>query len=714
MSHDEDHEGRTAIQWKGQLDLDRSCGAVSSDKTCWLCEDFPAWNTVMHALDLQLDEIAPATLRLRFDYNSRRRDLVTATREASIIVSSLLRHHLCVQEVHLQCAISSNTAAAQPSFPIFMRANTSAHLDLRDMDAIIGLEKLYIHIGRFSPCFGAEMDALLVRNRNTLKSVEIFESLQGLNKLGMVEHLAACKSLTLKSLSLRDTATPHVDGMLRKKVVGKTKMSHGEDHDASAAIQWKRNLELDRPCGAVDSNETCWLCDDFPAWNTVIYALDLVLAETAPGTLRLSFDPNTQEKEDLVTAAREASIVLTSLLRHHLCIQEVYLECAISSCTPAAQPSYPVFMCQNAGAHLDLRDMGAIIGLETLDINIRRFSQCFAAELDALLERNCNTLKKRRPFGSCFRTSLARQLLEDECYDRVRLGPWTEPYLRVLAPVLASSEACISELWLPDICQLSLETVSVVYKCLASNKVNRLTVAVFNEPDYRVSHLCETLKNNRSIQSLRIQMSNGNSANEILRALSENTAITELSMRLWVPALEETMTALSNMLSRNKAITSIYVDLDSESTRRYLEAIAQGISGNRLIISLGYCVPVGTYFPLGVFAPVRRNRAALNRAMDFALERREDRHCAECFELFFGRSCLITNLMEIGKMSDVEARIGVTSAENRRREKYLVLTGVVWSSVACGPTDVTQIDALNSDCWRAIARYLKVTDVRSQ
>ncbi|KAL1421789.1 hypothetical protein MTO96_022836 [Rhipicephalus appendiculatus] len=49
------------------------------------------------------------------------------------------------------------------------------------------------------------------------------------------------------------------------------------------------------------------------------------------------------------------------------------------------------------------------------------------------------------------RTSLARQLLEDKCYDRVQLGPWTEPYLRVLSPVLASSEAGTRELWLTNI-----------------------------------------------------------------------------------------------------------------------------------------------------------------------------------------------------------------------------------------------------------------------
>ncbi|KAL1419147.1 hypothetical protein MTO96_005256 [Rhipicephalus appendiculatus] len=152
------------------------------------------------------------------------------------------------------------------------------------------------------------------------------------------------------------------------------------------------------------------------------------------------------------------------------------------------------------------------------------------------------------------------------------------------------------------------------------------------------------------------------------------------------------MAAFSDMLSCNNTITKITVDFGTEGDHRLLlEAYAQGISGNRLIQDLVCC----TYGPAHLIPPslsvqVRRNRASLNRAIEFILERREDRRCVECFEVFFGRSCLITKLMEIGGMSDIEARIAVASAEDRRRERYLVLAGVVRRSVACWPADVTQ------------------------
>ncbi|KAH7938978.1 hypothetical protein HPB52_003322 [Rhipicephalus sanguineus] len=57
-------------------------------------------------------------------------------------------------------------------------------------------------------------------------------------------------------------------------------------------------------------------------------------------------------------------------------------------------------------------------------------------------------------------------------------------------------------------------------------------------------------------------------------------------------------------------------------------------------------------------------------------------------------------------MSEAEVRHSIDAAENRRQERYLTLTGVVRRSVHCLPADATQFDALNSDCWRAIARYL--------
>ncbi|KAH7939397.1 hypothetical protein HPB52_011945 [Rhipicephalus sanguineus] len=694
MSHGEGHDAPAAIQWKGQLDLDRPCGAVGSDETCWLCEDFPAWNTVIHALDLELAETAPGTLRLRFDPDGYQdRDF----------------------ELDLKCAISNCTPAAQPSFPIFMRRqpsspasrsfrllrisesgsliylackeNAGAHLELRDIDAVIGLETLDIDIRRFGQCFAAEIDALLERNRNTLKSVEIFEARPGLNKLRMVEHLEACKSLAVGSLDQCDAAAPDVDGMVS--------LLRGSTTLKEATVKSIEPRQVVLVARALETN--CCLT-------------------------KLSLHVRTSDSIEELFGALEVNKHLKELFLKY-CLR-VNMTCARSVASALKKNDRlrtldmaTVILGEGVGLGLWSEALSKNVALHVFHMRCYEIPISEVSTLCKALQVNksLKALKLPEVRGSEEESSsLARQLLEDECYDRVQLGPWTEPYLRVLAPVLASSEACTSELCLRDICQLSHENVSGLFNALSSTKkVKHLDVAVWNEPDHGVALLCETLKSNRSIQFLRIQMGNCNSANEILRALSVNTTITELDMTFYGAALEEAMTAFSDMLSRNNAITNIKVRFDADDPRRFLEAYAQGMSDNRLIFDLDYCVRADACIPASLFAPVRRNRAALNRAMDFVLQRREDRHCAECFELFFGRSCLITNLMEIGKMSDVEARRGVASAENRRREKYLVLTGVVRSSLACWPADVTQIDALNWDCWCAIACYLKVTDISS-
>ncbi|KAL1446252.1 hypothetical protein MTO96_028870 [Rhipicephalus appendiculatus] len=653
MSHGDDPDASAIMPWMGQLDLDRPCGAVSSSETCWLCEDFPAWNTVIHALDMELDETAPGTLRLRFDHFPPKRDLVTTAREASVVASSLLSHHLCIQEVHFECAISTNTPASQPSFPIFMRRHSSspasrtlrllrfaesccfnrlsptsagAHLDLRDMDAIIGLETLYIQVGRFGQRFAAELDALLERNRSTLSSVEIFEAVPGLYKLGMVEHLAACKFLELKSYS-HVTSTPDVDGMVSLLRVSTTLK------EATVKPITPRQVLL-----IAETLET----------NCCLTKLSLHLK--TPDSIEELFGALEINKH-----LKELSVEVCGLNR---------------SCMRAVASALKNNDC-----------------LETLCMNPYSFPE------------------ERLWLVSCSKTSLTTECSWDA-------GP--EPYLRVLAPVLASLEACTRELELSDICELSHDSVSALFTALASSKkVTYLKMVVIREPDHRVALLCETLKKNRSIEFLSINICNGNSANEIIRALAVNKAITQLELSLHVGGIYETVAVFCDMLSRNSSLTSVSFDFGISDPSLLLKEFAEGLSVNRLIVSLGYSVPSITHIPPALFVPVRRNRAALNRAMEFVLERREDRHCAECFELFFGRSCMITNLVKICEMSDAEARSGVASAENRRREKYLVLTGVVQRSVVCWLADVTQIDELNWDCWRAIASYLKVTDICS-
>ncbi|KAL1460302.1 hypothetical protein MTO96_043373 [Rhipicephalus appendiculatus] len=332
-------------------------------------------------------------------------------------------------------------------------------------------------------------------------------------------------------------------------------MSQSDNDDSISITQWKRKLDLDRPCGAVSSDETCWLCDDCTAWNSVIQALDLELAETKSGTLRLQSVPYEKVDRPSVIIAQEAARFASLLLSRHTCVQELSLTCSIRARSPFERPPFPIhlsptlsmlihrrlrLLCitERSSAHLDLRDIHTITGLETLMIRCEGHNQRIAAEVDALLERNRTTLKnfdiwefgQRReglamleslvacesltfkanhnkggmpymdavalrvnkslkelklqgldewsgPYEQSI--SLARQLLEDECYDRVQLEPCTGAYLRILSPVLVSPQSGIKELSLPETDYLSLESVNALLEALASNNnIKRLTLSL--------------------------------------------------------------------------------------------------------------------------------------------------------------------------------------------------------------------------------------------
>ncbi|KAL1474007.1 hypothetical protein MTO96_038299 [Rhipicephalus appendiculatus] len=112
-----------------------------------------------------------------------------------------------------------------------------------------------------------------------------------------------------------------------------------------------------------------------------------------------------------------------------------------------------------------------------------------------------------------------------------------------------------------------------------------------------------------------------------------------------------------------------------------------------------------------VFEAVRRNQAALNRAVDFILRHKAERECAEAFELFSKTPLLLSHAVKVTGKPEGEVLEGMVSAANFLIDNYLTITGVVQNSVECHPAEGTQIAALNKDCWRAICRHLSLADV---
>ncbi|KAH6924781.1 hypothetical protein HPB50_024587 [Hyalomma asiaticum] len=701
-----DNEGCSAVptdRWKGQLDFDRPCGAVSSDETCWLCEDICAWNRAMHGLAYELVETRPRTLLLRYMTNVEvERDPPTAAREVSFLVSWLMSHHPCIQELEVKCAVRADDPSSRPYFPIHIRhespaqpcrrlrflditESSSAHLNLEDMDAIVGLETLFIDAGETNKYFTAKIEALLERNHESLKRVSICEhSPKRREGLRLLESLVACEWITLKSPHNK-SKMPDMDSVVT--------LMRTSTNLKEVTVQPILQGEVPVIARALESNLTLT--------KVSLYVETRGSIEELFRALQMNKHLSELGLYSCVFVKSSCMRAIASALENNDTLKALYMG--------------SVFLdnCQGVGQWSEALSKNNT--LQFLRIYCGNFSMndisvfCKALQVNKSLK----TLMLPGVIGSQEeRTSLAQQLLADDCYDRVELGPWSEAFLKVLLPVLASSPRSPEQIWLPDIGELSRDTVSTFCSALASNKkIRNVTVDVNGEPDARVALLCSALAKNRFIQVLCVHIENGESAKEILRALALNTALSELEITLRVASDEDTAAAFSDMLSSNNAMTSISVCLNVDHPRLFVDAIAQGISNNRRIVTLGCWTRGESSVPSIVLESVRRNKCALNRAMEFVLQRREDKHTAECFELFLGRPCLTASLTETTGMSDVQARVEVASAKLRLREKYFVLTGVVRRSVVCWPADGTQIEALNPDCWRAIASYLSVSDI---
>ncbi|KAH6944098.1 hypothetical protein HPB50_001914 [Hyalomma asiaticum] len=85
-----------------QLDVDKLCGAVSPDETCWLCDrSGVAWNRVMHRLACEIIETSAGLLRYSSTAERAESTPTSAIRYASsprFLASWLLCHNPCIQE----------------------------------------------------------------------------------------------------------------------------------------------------------------------------------------------------------------------------------------------------------------------------------------------------------------------------------------------------------------------------------------------------------------------------------------------------------------------------------------------------------------------------------------------------------------------------------------------------------------------------------------
>uniref|UniRef100_A0A023G743 Uncharacterized protein n=1 Tax=Amblyomma triste TaxID=251400 RepID=A0A023G743_AMBTT len=113
------------------------------------------------------------------------------------------------------------------------------------------------------------------------------------------------------------------------------------------------------------------------------------------------------------------------------------------------------------------------------------------------------------------------------------------------------------------------------------------------------------------------------------------------------------------------------------------------------------------------------NRGLLNKAarfvmsLDGGLAAQAEHLCAAAFDELWCTASLREHLVALSGKPEHQVSLDVKRARCYLQENYMVFAGIVQTAVVCceaGDGSV-QLDALNVDCWRSVAQYLKLGDV---
>ncbi|KAK8787788.1 hypothetical protein V5799_022434 [Amblyomma americanum] len=208
--------------WKDQLDFSKACTSMGPEDRCWLITELPAWNRILCELAYELVEPLPGNLSLQcLPYGAVDRSPIAAVREAASMVSRVLQHHRCINDLHVVCTTdASETTQKRPPVPIRLRPASGRddisnvrHLEVKtcradvlntlgcscipeeDIVGVCDLEKLKIN--SVGGEFEAGLTKFMRRNSCSFKAGEIAGMNLSRRLVDSLECLKRCESLVL-------------------------------------------------------------------------------------------------------------------------------------------------------------------------------------------------------------------------------------------------------------------------------------------------------------------------------------------------------------------------------------------------------------------------------------------------------------------------------------------------------------------------------------
>lgn len=606
--------------WNDRLDLERKCDTLDSGQKCWLINDLTAWNQVMHGLAFEIIETRPGKLLLHsIPRGKAGGDNTAAARQASFLVSWLLKRHWCIDEFSVTCAVPCGRPLEETPFPIRLRPSLGAKrslrfleieerpaaaLAVRDVDAVIDLEVVKISARMVRREFAAEVEELIRCNANSIKSLDISDMNRlPRNIIKALDGLVKCESLRVCSLMDFIRGLPDAQSVAHLM-------------RTSTAL---KELTVDP---VIESQIT--LAAKALECSSTLTKLTLFIPDLAvlPRALFPALEVNTVLKELCLAGFccidAECGQAIASALRKNSCLRGINIKDVQIDYDSMAE--WPDALAKNRT-------------LEWLQLKSREMPLKGISALCKILQEN-KTLKNLL-FGGFLasqeeREILAEQLTEYKCYGRVQL-PWVDADLMGLTAAVTSPWECPEKLYLLNVCQLSEACLGPLCEAVASSKgVRLLCLTVRGDTEGRGGALCQMLKVNRSIKRLFLNMTDdrdGDFPRDVFHALAANKTITHLIIRLDSVERVDTAAALSYMLAHNRTVSSVTLWFATNVQAQFFQEVSRGMSLNRIVVELKLLSEAVTCdtanFP--AFEARRRNRAALNRAVDFVLTHRADR-----------------------------------------------------------------------------------------
>uniref|UniRef100_A0A023GC29 Ran gtpase-activating protein n=1 Tax=Amblyomma triste TaxID=251400 RepID=A0A023GC29_AMBTT len=208
---------------------------------------------------------------------------------------------------------------------------------------------------------------------------------------------------------------------------------------------------------------------------------------------------------------------------------------------------------------------------------------------------------------------------------------------------------------------------------------------------------------------------------DVFDALAQNPCIRKLSLvtsRLTPKTAEELSALVAQRKMSLVQLQIVCIDSMSDAVLGVLhKMVIENVFLSMIDIKCSDCkdvVRVGEFLD-DVKA---HNLNLLNKATRFVMSLDKgpatsaEHHCAAAFDELCGTASLRDHLQMLSGKSEFQVSMDVKRAKCYLEDNYMMFAGVVQAEVVCEVGDgSTQLDDLNVDCFRAIAQYLKLSDV---